>query len=60
MLELDEDTRDALAETFNLALGHAALHFSELVNEEVEMSVPQVALIPAAELLTRITESTGL
>lgn len=60
MLELDEDTRDALAETFNLALGHAALHFSELVNEEVEMSVPQVALIPAAELLPRIVESTGL
>ena len=60
MLELDEDTRDALAETFNLALGHAALHFSELVNEEVEMSVPQVTLIPAAELLPRIAAATGL
>ncbi len=60
MLELDEDTRDAIAETFNLALGHAALHFSELVNEEVELSVPQVALIPAAELLPRIAAATGL
>ena len=60
MLQLDEDTRDAIAETFNLALGHAALHFSELVNEEVELSVPQVALIPAAELLPRIAAATGL
>lgn len=60
MLELDEDTRDAIAETFNLALGHAALHFSELVQEEVELSVPQVALIPAAELLPRLAAATGL
>lgn len=59
MLQLDEDTRDAIAETFNLALGHAALHFSELVNDEVELSVPQVALIPVAELLPRIAEATG-
>jgi chemotaxis protein CheY-P-specific phosphatase CheC len=60
MIELDDDTRDALAETFNLALGHAALHFSELLQEEVEISVPHVALIPGAELLPRITAATGL
>lgn len=57
---LDDDTRDALTETFNLALGHAALHFSELVKQEVVLSVPQVALIAPAELRPRLAAAVGL
>ena len=60
MTTLDEDTRDALAETFNIALGHAAMHFAELVQEEIELSLPMVALIPSADLVPRIDASPGL
>lgn len=54
MIELDEDTRDALAETFNLALGHAAQHLAEMVGTEVQITLPEVALIPGSELLARV------
>jgi chemotaxis protein CheC len=60
MTTLDEDTRDALAETFNIALGHAATQFAEMVQEEIELSLPMVALIPAADLVPRIEASPGL
>jgi chemotaxis protein CheC len=60
VFELDDDTRDALAETFNLALGHAALHFADLVREEVELTVPQVALIPCEDLVARIEADSAL
>lgn len=60
MLQLDDDTRDALGETFNLALGLAAEHFAELVGEEIVLSVPEVALLPAAELVPRVQAAPGL
>ncbi len=60
MLRLDDDTRDALAETFNLALGLAAEHFAELVDEEILLSVPEVVLLPAAELVPRVQAAPGL
>jgi chemotaxis protein CheC len=54
MIELDDDIRDALAETFNMALGEASVQFAELVNEEIELSVPQVELVSRATLVQRI------
>lgn len=59
-IRLDDDTRDALAENFNLALGPAAEHFAELVGEEIELSVPEVALLPASELVPRLQAAPGL
>jgi chemotaxis protein CheC len=41
----DDETRDALAETFNMALGEASQQFAELVHDEIELSVPYVELI---------------
>ena len=60
MIRLDDDTRDALSETFNLALGLAAEHFAELVGEEIELTVPDVALLPAADLVARVQAAPGL
>lgn len=54
MIELDDDMRDALAETFNLALGEASTQFAELVGEEIELSVPSVELVPRQALLAHI------
>lgn len=44
--ELSELQLDALGETFNIALGEAASVFSQIVSEEVLLSVPWVALMP--------------
>jgi chemotaxis protein CheC len=54
MTELDEDTRDALAEAFNMALGEAAEQFAELVNEEIELTVPFVELVTRSELVHKL------
>jgi len=45
---------DALAETFNLSLGEAAAVFSQLVQEEIELSVPTVELLPRDQLVERL------
>lgn len=57
MIELDSDIRDALAETFNIALGDAAAQFAEIVNEEIELSVPHVELVEHHLLVARIEAS---
>ncbi len=54
MIHLDEDTSDALAEAFNLALGEAAASFAEIVQEEIVMTVPVVELLPRTELVSRL------
>jgi chemotaxis protein CheC len=60
--ELSELHLDALAETFNLALGEAAAVFSRLISEEIELSVPAVELVhrdQVAERLGGMYESTA-
>ena len=54
MIELDDDSRDALAEAFNLALGEAAASFADIVHEEIQMTVPVVELLPRAELVRQL------
>jgi chemotaxis protein CheC len=57
MIGLDDNIRDALAETFNIALGDAAAQFAEIVNEEIELSVPHVELVEHHLLVSRIEAS---
>ena len=57
MTPLDEDTRDALAEAFNMALGEASQQFAELVNEEIELSVPSVELVSRSALVDKLGAS---
>lgn len=54
MIHFDDDTRDALAEAFNLALGEAAASFAEIVHEEIQMTVPVVELLPRSELVQQL------
>lgn len=46
---------DFIKEQFNLGMGCAANELSQLVNEEVFMSVPSFSLITWSELMTRLT-----
>ena len=49
MLNLTELENDALVEIFNIGVGHAAAAMSEIVNEEVTMSVPSISFLNRAE-----------
>ncbi len=49
MFILNELQHDALVEIFNIGVGHAAKAMSEIVNEEVTMSVPSITFVNRAE-----------
>lgn len=54
MINLTALEKDALAEAFNVALGAASATFAEVVNTEVQMSVPAVDLLTREELMLRL------
>lgn len=47
-IELDALQHDALVELFNIGVGHAASSMSEIVSEEVTMSVPSIRILNRA------------
>ena len=49
MFNLTELQHDALVEIFNIGVGHAARAMSEIVNEEVTMSVPSMSFLNRAD-----------
>ena len=52
MFNLTELQHDALVEIFNIGVGHAAGAMSEIVNEEVTMSVPSISFLNRNEAAT--------
>ncbi|WP_317204986.1 chemotaxis protein CheX [Janthinobacterium sp.] len=59
MLELSELEHDALVEIFNIGVGHAAAAMSEIVNEEVTMSVPSISFLNRAEAAQLLSNRDG-
>lgn len=49
-MRLDQMRKDILKEVVNIGAGNAAAAFSEMVDEEVKMTVPEVELLKLAEL----------
>jgi chemotaxis protein CheC len=49
MFNLSELQHDALVEIFNIGVGHAAAAMSDIVNEEVTMSVPSISFLNRAD-----------
>lgn len=47
--ELSADVRDALTEIFNIGIGHAASALSELISDEIELTVPQLGIMKRTE-----------
>jgi chemotaxis protein CheC len=56
MITLTDMERDALTEAFNVALGAASATFADVVQTEVQMSVPRVDLLSRDELVSRLSE----
>jgi len=58
MLNLSELEHDALVEIFNIGVGHAAAAMSDIVNEEVTMSVPSIRFLNRAEAAELLGENS--
>jgi len=52
------DFLDAVAEVLNVGMGYAAAVLSEMVNEEVRLSVPQVMFVSRPDALTHLQSKT--
>lgn len=59
MIELSELQQDALAEVFNVGAGHAAASLSEIVGDEVQLSVPRLAFYAQNELTAEVLALNG-
>lgn len=59
MITLNELQQDMLTELFNLGMGNAAAALSEMVSEEVLLSVPEVKFLEKRELTKMLTEDSG-
>ena len=46
MVELSAEERDVITELMNMGVGLAAASFSEMIGEEVLLSVPEVEVLP--------------
>lgn len=53
-MEFTELELDALAETFNLSLGEAAAMFSQIIREDIALSVPTVQILTKADLIVQL------
>lgn len=56
---LNEDERDAISEILNIAIGQAARALSEMVDEEVKLSVPSIESLSVQEACDRVDRHTG-
>ncbi|MES2295646.1 MAG: chemotaxis protein CheX [Pseudomonadota bacterium] len=57
MFNLTELQHDALVEIFNIGVGHAAASMSDIVNEEVTMSVPSISFLNRAQAASMLGNS---
>lgn len=59
MIELNELQEDMLTELFNLGMGSAAAALSEMVSEEVILSVPEIKFMNKSELAKMLDADSG-
>lgn len=53
MLEMSDIERDGVKEMFNLSIGQAANALSQMVGEEIELSVPDFDVVPRPDMSDR-------
>jgi len=59
MIELNDLQQDMLSELFNLGMGSAASALSEMVGEEVLLSVPEIKFMDKSKLVTILAADSG-
>ncbi|MEN8200564.1 MAG: chemotaxis protein CheC [Thermodesulfobacteriota bacterium] len=58
MIELSDMELDAISEAFNIGIGHAASSLSEMLGQEVSLSVPEAKILQRSEVVANLN-STG-
>lgn len=56
---LSELERDALSELMNMAMGQAAASLNQLIDEEVQLSIPTIELMTRSQFARRMSEAVG-
>lgn len=59
MIKLNELQQDMLSELFNLGMGSAASALSEMVSEEVLLSVPEIKFMKKSELAEMLADESN-
>lgn len=59
MVKLNELQTDMLTELFNIGMGNAASALSEMVSEEVQLSVPSISFMNKSELIKILEVDSG-
>lgn len=59
MIKLSELQQDMLTELFNLGMGNAASALSEMVSEEILLSIPKVSFMEKSELTNLLEADSG-
>jgi len=59
MIELDDLQKDMLTELFNLGMGNAGSALSEMVSEEVLLSIPEISFMDKNELTALLEVDSG-
>ena len=54
MISLDEESRDALLEIFNIGVGRSAVALSQMINAEVALSIPDFEVLKISQIAARI------
>ncbi|QWR78586.1 hypothetical protein [Candidatus Magnetomonas plexicatena] len=57
-LAYNEDEYDLLKELFNVAMGQAGRGLAVLLNSFVELSIPDIKIVPAEKIIEAITENS--
>ena len=57
--ELNELQRDAITELLNIGVGRAAAALSEMVDQEVGLTVPHLDFVPRSELTSSLGDEFG-
>lgn len=59
MVDLTELQKDMLTELFNLGMGRAASSLSEMISEEILLSVPEISFMEKSELSKILEQDSG-
>ncbi|MEK8015889.1 MAG: chemotaxis protein CheC [Candidatus Parabeggiatoa sp.] len=59
MINLSDDERDGITELFNISVGNAANSLSNMVEDRVQLSVPNLVLIEREQAATYIQEHSS-
>lgn len=58
-ISLSELQLDALAELFNIGIGAAAASLSEMISEDIHLSIPDVSCLPLDQASSSLTEDSS-